>query len=240
MPKRYWWVIGTYVIMQLTGLLAGVIFVSSGMSDMERTQASVTWSLISFIGALIIMLILLRTDMANRRMAKDRSSVDGAVLWAFLGIFIAFGAQIVSGLIEQALGVQRGSENTEMITEISRRMPIFIVVVAIIGPIMEEIVFRKVIFGRLYKKFDFAIAAIISSLLFGLAHVELVHLLTYTSMGFVFAFLYAKTKRILVPIVAHASMNTFVVLMQVIFADEIQKYMKHIKETQQLIIQIFS
>ncbi|HEX7065420.1 MAG TPA: type II CAAX endopeptidase family protein [Bacillales bacterium] len=240
MPKRYWWVIATYVIMQLSGLAVGIIFVASGMSEMQRTQASVTWSLISFIGALIVMLVLLRTDMASRRMAKDRSSVDNAILWAFLGIFLAFGAQILSSLIEQAIGVQPGSENTQMITRIAREMPIFIVVVAIIGPILEEIVFRKVIFGRLYKKFDFAIAAIISSLLFGLAHVEFVHLLTYTAMGFVFAFLYAKTKRILVPIVAHASMNTFVVLMQVIFADEIQKYMKYIKETQQLIIQIFS
>ncbi|HEX7064181.1 MAG TPA: type II CAAX endopeptidase family protein [Bacillales bacterium] len=239
MPKRYWWIIATYVIMQLSGLAAGFVFVGAGMSEMQRTQASVIWSLISFIAALIVMLILLRTDIASRRMAKDRSTVDGAILWAFLGVFIAFGAQIFAALIEQSLGVQRGSENTQMITEISRRMPIFIVVVAIIGPIMEEIVFRKVIFGALYKKWDFAIAAVISSLLFGLAHIELAHLLTYTAMGFVFAFLYAKTKRILVPIVAHASMNTFVVLMQVIFADELQKYMEKLKETQQLIIHLF-
>lgn len=237
MPKRYWWVIATYVIMQLSGLIAAPLLIIEGDS---KDQAIVIWSMVSFIGALIVVLILLRKDMKASYRATERASVDESILWAFLGILIAFAAQIVAGMIEQALGVHHGSQNTQTITEISRKYPLFIIVAALIGPILEEIVFRKIIFGALYKKFDFAIAAVISSLLFGLAHQELAFLLTYTSMGFVFAFLYAKTKRIVVPIVAHASMNTVVVLVNVVFASDIEKYMNHFKSTQQLIGWFFS
>lgn len=232
MPKRYWWVLATYVIMQLSGLVAAPLLLVTGFS---KGQAIVIWSMISFIGALIVILILLKKDMSASRGVTGRASVDESILWAFLGILIAFAAQLVSGMIEQALGVDHSSQNTQTITEISKKYPLFILVAALIGPILEEIVFRKIIFGALHKRFDFAIAAVISSLLFGLAHQELSFLLTYTSMGFVFAFLYAKTKRIVVPIVAHASMNTFVVLVDVVFANDIQKYMNHMKDVQQLI-----
>lgn len=232
MPKRYWWIIVTYVIMQLSGLIAAPALISLGMS---KVQAIVVWSVFSFSAALAIILILLRRDMKETRNIKGRATSDEAILWAFLGVLMAFGVQIISNIIESALGVHHASHNTEMITKISREMPAFILIAAIIGPILEEIVFRKIIFGFLNKRFDFAIAAVTSSLLFGLAHRDLPFLLSYTSMGFVFAFLYAKTKRIIVPIIAHASMNTFVVLIQVIFYQDIQNYIKHLKNLQQFI-----
>lgn len=233
MPKRYWWVIATYVIMQLSGLVAGVFFIAAGFSQIETTAI---WTTISFTIALIIILILMRQDIAASRIAEGRATIDESILWAFLGIFIAYGAQIVASIIEQQLlGVQQTSENTQIITEVAKAMPIFIVVVAVFGPILEEVVFRKIIFGSLYKRFDFTIAALVSSLVFGLTHLDPVHLLTYTAIGFVFAFLYYKTKRIIVPIVAHVAMNSIVILLQVIFADEIEKYLEQIEQTAQLI-----
>ena len=92
--------------------------------------------------------------------------------------------------------------------------PFVILVVSIIGPILEEIVFRKIIFGSLYQRFGFFISALVSSLIFAVAHMDFVHILLYASMGFTFAFLYVKTKRILVPIFAHVAMNTLVVILQ--------------------------
>jgi membrane protease YdiL (CAAX protease family) len=64
---------------------------------------------------------------------------------------------------------------------------------------------------------------------------DFTHLLIYTAMGFTFAFLYVRTKRLLVPIMAHAAMNTLVLIVQVFLADKIQEMEKHI-ETAQLII----
>lgn len=239
MPKRYWWVLATYIIMQLSSLIAGPVLVAAGV---PIAQAGVIWGTISFVVALIVMLILLRKDMTKEYMARDRLDIGRSIGWAFLGIFLVFAVQYVSGMIElYVLGVHHGSENTQRITEAARKIPIFIIVIAVIGPIMEEIVFRKIIFGTLLKKFDFTIAALVSSLIFGLAHLDPTFLLTYAALGFALAFLYYKTKRILVSIIAHASMNTFVVIMQVIIGpDKLQQWQERLKETQQLICHFFS
>jgi uncharacterized protein len=100
-------------------------------------------------------------------------------------------------------------------------------------------VFRKIIFGVLYEKMNFFFAALVSSIIFALAHFEPEHVILYSAMGFTFAFLYVKTKRILVPIFAHVAMNTSVVLIQSIYKDEIQKIMKEAEQIQGFIGGLF-
>ncbi len=62
-----------------------------------------------------------------------------------------------------------------------------------------------------------------SSLIFAVIHFDFEHLLIYAAMGFSFAFLYVKTKRIIVPIISHIALNSFVVIVQVLLYDEIMK-----------------
>ena len=53
----------------------------------------------------------------------------------------------------------------------SKTTPIFIILISVVGPILEEYVFRKVFFGELYDRIKgnriiaFLIASIVSSLL---------------------------------------------------------------------------
>lgn len=128
---------------------------------------------------------------------------------------MAFLAQGISATIEmKVFGITQSSENTKLIMDVTRATPLFMVIPALIAPILEEIIFRKIIFGQLYLRTNFIIAALLSALIFGIIHGEPQHLLVYASMGFVFAFLYVKTKRIIVPIIVHMAMNTTVVLAQ--------------------------
>ena len=137
-------------------------------------------------------------------------------------------------MIEQyVFHVGSGSENTKAILNIIKAMPLMIIVSSIVGPILEEIIFRKIIFGVLYEKTNFFFAGLISSVIFGIVHQDLTHLLLYTAMGFTFAFLYVQTKRIIVPIFAHVMMNTIVVVMQL---GPAQKYIEQHSEQMQLII----
>jgi membrane protease YdiL (CAAX protease family) len=119
-----------------------------------------------------------------------------------------------------------------MIVNIIEVTPLVILVTSILGPILEEIIFRKILFGVLYVRTNFIVAALISSLIFSLLHGEPQHLLLYASMGFTFAFLYVKTKRIIVPIFAHVAMNTMVVIIQTVFRDDVEKMMKQFEEMQ--------
>lgn len=62
-------------------------------------------------------------------------------------------SQGLAATIEMELfGIDPGSENTQGIMNMARAVPIFIVLPAILAPILEEIIFRKIIFGSLYKK----------------------------------------------------------------------------------------
>ncbi|AIW88311.1 CAAX protease self-immunity family protein [Bacillus mycoides] len=241
MKKQYWWIIVTYILMQLSRIVGLPLLLKTGLYDnrgftMEEKGQIITghWAIISFFVALCIVLWLLRIDIRDRHLDKMRVTIPATVGWIIIGILLAFSSQIIAGMIEmRLLGIKQGSENTMKLMEIARTTPWFLIVVSIIGPILEEIVFRKILFGTLYKRFNFFVAAIISSLVFAAIHFDFTHLLVYTSMGLVFAFLYVQTKRIIVPIAAHVAMNTLVAIGQIFMSNEqIQEMIKEAEKMQ--------
>lgn len=222
MPKRYWYVILTYLIMQFSSIPVA-IFVRSLFAE-NYTDIMIYWSIFSFIAGLLVIIYLMKPSM-EMRSHPEAASWGGVIGWSILGIFLAFFGQGLAASIEvYILGIKPGSENTMAIMEIARSNALFILIPAIVAPILEEIIFRKIIFGTFYKRMNFFFAALLSALIFGFIHMEPVHILMYATMGFIFAFLYVKTKRIIVPILAHAGMNTAVVLAQYsLTPEEIQR-----------------
>jgi uncharacterized protein len=237
LTRRYWLVILTYISMQLSAIIGVPILMLMGM---DEKQIIGIWTLFSFSIGFIIILLLLRQDMTERHLNRERSSRSDAIIWSIAGIFMAFMAQYVAVLIEiSVFGIEPGSENTEMIVELAKATPALILVVAVIGPILEEIIFRMIIFGSLYKRYNFWVAAIISSVIFAAVHMDFEHILVYTFMGVVFAFLYVKTKRIIVPIAAHVALNSFVMLVQVVFGDRLMELQRKLEEMQGFIGGLF-
>jgi membrane protease YdiL (CAAX protease family) len=96
---------------------------------------------------------------------------------------------------------------------------VFIVISAvIIGPIVEELVFRKAMFGLIKNN---TIAIIVSSLIFGAIHLTaeasiaeaLINGISYFAMGLVFGFIYIKNNRnIMAPIAVHILVNLISVI----------------------------
>ncbi|MBS3681255.1 CPBP family intramembrane metalloprotease [Ornithinibacillus massiliensis] len=212
MPKRYWWVILTYIAMQLSGGIFRPVLLR--LFPAHQLEALIFYSIFSFTIGLIIVLILMKPDM---QMSQTRSKwfTSDVIGWTVLGVFLAYFAQGIATMIEMNIfGIRTGSENTQAIMQITRTVPLFAIVPAIIAPILEEVIFRKIIFASLYKRTNFFIAALISALIFGIIHGEPEHILIYASMGFVFAFLYVKTKKIIVPIIVHMTLNSISVIYQ--------------------------
>ncbi|WP_430483454.1 CPBP family intramembrane glutamic endopeptidase [Rossellomorea marisflavi] len=240
MNKHYGYILIAYIVMQLAGAVGPLLFYKAGTEVFGQTKeymhqvAVGSWLIFSFAATLIIVLLILRKSSPSK-LKLERSAPAAAgisIVWAVVGIFMAFFAQAIAIQIETLLGIQAGSENTQNIMGIVDNVPLAMIVVAIIGPILEEIVFRKIIFGALYQRMNFFFAALISSVIFALAHFEPVHVILYSAMGFTFAFLYVRTKRILVPICAHVAMNTMVVIMQTVYRDEIEKIMNEAEKIQ--------
>ncbi|MDQ6595546.1 CPBP family intramembrane metalloprotease [Bacillus salipaludis] len=235
MKREYWIILIVYIAMQFSSL-AGVPLLMYGfkLSGISGRLAVPVWLVISFSLALIITLIILRKEMRSNRNERG-TSLGLSIIWAIFGVFLALFAQAIAANIERLIGIEMGSENTKDIIHIIEEFPLAILVSSIFGPILEEIVFRKILFGTLHKRFNFFISAIISSVIFALAHMELEHILLYSAMGFTFAFLYVKTKHILVPIFAHVTMNTMVVIVQSAYKDDIERLIRDAESMQNFI-----
>ncbi|GAB2552818.1 CPBP family intramembrane glutamic endopeptidase [Gracilibacillus alcaliphilus] len=233
MSKKYIYVIVTYVVMQFSSLLAlpFLPFIE------DRHAFSVGWSVSTFALALLVCIYLLRDEVKDFFQMRNKK-IGSIVLWSVLGFIMVMVAQYVAVFIEMlVLRIPPGSENTMNLMGIARQSPIFIIIIALIGPILEELVFRKAIFGTLYKKMNFFFAALLSGVIFAAVHMDFDHLLIYTAVGMVLAFLYVETKRIIVPIIAHMSMNSVAVIAQLsIDPEQIEEQMKQINDLMFILI----
>ncbi len=107
-------------------------------------------------------------------------------------------------------------------------IPTIILVVVVIGPAVEELVFRGAVFnglnrlgallssktigtasGRTASKWSFALSALVSSALFALLHLEPVLLTAILILAVALCALFQRTGSLLPPLVAHATFNSF-------------------------------
>ncbi|SET76867.1 hypothetical protein SAMN05216389_12630 [Oceanobacillus limi] len=241
MTNRYWFVILTYVLMQLSG----VVFVSlldftTTLSEETLAIYSIYWSIFSFIAGVIVVLLLLKPEMKIGQARNEPSKTPEIVLWSIVGIFMAYFAQGIASIIEtEVFRFEIESKNAEMITGITRTIPLFMIVPMVLAPILEEIIFRKIIFGSLYKRMNFFFAGLLSATVFGIIHGEPEHLLIYSSVGFVFAFLYVKTKRIIVPIIVHMVLNSISILIQYnLDPEDLERMRNQLEQSQMMMLVI--
>lgn len=181
------------------------------------------WSTVSFAITLLICLILISRNKNFWNIFNgDKTPIPKAIGWGILGFFIVLFGELIGTNIEMALGIDYESENTETILKITDIAPIMIFSTVIFGPILEEFVFRRVIFGSLIQSQSFWISALFSGIFFAIVHLDFEHILVYTICGFIFAFLYYKTKRIITSIIAHMMLNGFATI-NALYADELNK-----------------
>lgn len=214
MTKKYWLVILIYILVQ--GLSIAIPIILFPFLTIDIMTLAIYINIILFILAVIITLIIMRKDLQKEK-AENPISTGTIIGWSILGVILAWMAQMVAISIEQLVfNIDQGSENTQEIVNITRTNPLFFIIPVFTAPILEELIFRKIIFGSLHKKMHFFFAVLISSLLFGVLHLEFQHLLIYFAMGVALAYVYVKTKRIIVPIIVHFAMNTIAMLAQLL------------------------
>ena len=89
----------------------------------------------------------------------------------------------------------------------------------VISPIIEEIFFRKQIFGILLKKYSPAVAIVLSSALFACAHFRIYDIGALFVSGLLYSFVYYKTKSLEASILLHSLNNLSVGLMKYEYID---------------------
>lgn len=81
----------------------------------------------------------------------------------------------------------------------------------ILAPVLEEVLCRGIIYNRMREISNFYISALVSSLIWSAAHMNVVQGFTALLYGIFLAFLYEKFKTLWVPILSHGFFNLIAV-----------------------------
>lgn len=191
-------------------LFSPVLF-QSGLQAAPSQIIQLT-TLAYFLGA--ILMIFYRIKSRTFGLENQQKKIWITILLGIVGIPASLILQMVILQIEQQLlGQSVASQNTQNIVDLIMNNMIFILATTIAGPIMEEFVFRRAIFGSLEKRFGFFLPALLSSVLFAFAHND-GHYLLYAGLGFLFCGMYRYCGRIWTSMITHVGMNLLVILTQ--------------------------
>ncbi len=180
-----------------------------------------------FVGMPILML-LVKTVPANPPAPRKMKWYQWLI--AFLMCLpIMYGSNIVGLLITAAIGVAKGSpvDNALLNTVMETNLWVNAFVMVILAPIIEELVFRKLIVDRT-AKYGQGIAISMSALMFGLYHGNLNQFCYAMCLGGFLAFIYVKTGKIRYTIYIHTVVNFMggVVLPLLVKYMNLEEYMR--------------
>ena len=173
--------------------------------------------------SLLVFLLLLKSAGAlflGKRMGllegfKTLSSLKawGMIGLTYLGIYIV---TRIGAMVMMWEGVSN-STNQATIENIHMNPIVLITLTVIMAPIMEELVFRGLLMGRVFNP-DSIVGLILSSLLFGLAHMpnSIGVWIVYAGMGFALGTAYRKFQKLEYCIMAHMINNSIAVSMMLL------------------------
>ncbi|HDR7471644.1 CPBP family intramembrane glutamic endopeptidase [Bacillus toyonensis] len=124
--------------------------------------------------------------------------------------FLVIGIVLLLLAIAMSFNILEGTaEATVLESKSGLQLLVSSIIIAVIAPIAEEIIFRGYLFNRLSFRLGIKKAIIISSIVFGILHLQ--NIFGATILGISMCVLYIKTKSLIVPIIVHMVSNIFVV-----------------------------
>lgn len=132
-----------------------------------------------------------------------------------IGIGVLFLVRIGTAIqlvaMHQTKHVQSGFEHFDVVGKLPNVTIISIALAAVamvvVAPIVEEMVFRGLLFGALAPRIGVLAAALVSAVIFGAVHGDPVLFPTLAALGFVSAVAYAATGNLWVSVTLHAVNN---------------------------------
>jgi len=79
-----------------------------------------------------------------------------------------------------------------------------------IGPFLEEVFYRKIVFSKIKENYSLIIALLFSSFLFSLGHLDFDNFFQFFLVGILYGYVYFKTNSVVCSILFHSLMNFFI------------------------------
>lgn len=154
------------------------------------------------------ILLFLMKKLESEKLEKESLSITTFLLYFCISFTLMIIGNMIGLAITALIGNAIQSDITNPIQTLinSSDMILNLIIISIIGPIFEELLFRKLLIDRTIK-YGAKISIILSATLFGLMHGNLNQFFYAFLLGGFFAYVYIKTGKIIYPILLHISLN---------------------------------
>lgn len=233
------------VVILIKGYTSDAI-VEGSKEYLDYYNTSLSWTnFLTYLGSCAVVLPLIGSKLI-KDIKRFSGNANFYLKWWVIGFAMMYASAILANVIINifSLGLKSpgNSENQETINALMAsgglNYAIIAIVTVLIAPVLEELIFRKALFG-LFKK-DTFLPVIISSIIFAGIHVfpacaqillnifmhkatfldlhlEFICIFSYLAQAIALSFVYYKTKRNLVPcILIHFSNNLIALILNTI------------------------
>jgi membrane protease YdiL (CAAX protease family) len=192
-----------YFLMQVLGVLVAGFF--RGTMDMDQAK-EIAMAPSMLLGFVFMALYLWWKNYLPGNKCQYSPVPLSFSIWSVVGGFsLVF---LVSVLVSQLTFLPNWLADTFNLLQSGW---LGILCIALLGPILEELLFRGAITKVLLEKYSPAKAILISGLVFGIFHLNPAQVVNACFLGFFFAWLFYKTKSLLPCILLHVLNNSLAV-----------------------------
>ncbi|MDO5568658.1 MAG: type II CAAX endopeptidase family protein [bacterium] len=201
----------SYIPIELLGL---------DINKFSQTQKILYDFFMNIIFIVILFIAYRKTLIEDAK--KFKNNFLGNIEYAFKWWLLGFGIMVVCNILMVFVSGFEIATNEQNIRKLISVAPIYMTFSIIIyAPFTEELIFRKG-FKDLFKSkylfifmsgFTFAFLHVISSIQ---SPIDLLYLIPYSALGFVFSYLYYKTNNIFSSMTMHFLHNTLAILVYLI------------------------
>lgn len=206
----------------LTGVYFGSARIFIALSSRELLNENITNLSFTILYGIQVLLMLgtvwffaLHRRQASLRDLGLRYYSIGKTLWytfiSLIGIFII--SFIYVFLLSSVFGIEAPASKIEiLVSNRSVSNTILLIVVAFVGPVVEEVFFRGFLYSAFKKSWGVFPALFLSSILFSVVHLQVYSFVPLFFIGWLLAYLFEKTRSLFPAIFLHAVYNLILIL----------------------------
>lgn len=154
-----------------------------------------------------VFFLIIRKMPVNKGVKKKMGAKE---FFAFLLVAQAFilAGNLIGQSLNGVIGALFDRNITDATSELIEKSPVWLIfiVVVIIGPIIEELLFRKLMIDRISKYGD-TLAIIVSAVAFGLFHGNFYQFFYACFLGLLLGYMYTKTRDVKYTVIMHMIIN---------------------------------
>jgi membrane protease YdiL (CAAX protease family) len=188
------------------------------MTEAQEYRLISITNLVLYSSVSLIFVIMLRSYLKDQ-FIYSKNNFHDFIKITILGLSGLFAAVLLTTSIMEFIGITENSNNQEVLNSLINAATFdkvaLIIFSVFFAPFVEEIVFRRAVFG-FFEKTSIPLAILISGLSFGFIHVlsgDYVQLIIYGSLGLALAYTYYRSnKNIMTVIAIHMIYNLIVTI----------------------------